>query len=103
MYNFVHSKPIIGQNVVVAEEFEFPFIVFITVAPDRYYDPLGPFYCSGSLVTRRDVLASDHCLRNRVPEDLQVNIGSYDIRTSDIYRPEWWVTYETWAMHRNMQ
>jgi hypothetical protein len=99
----VNSQPIIGRRVQVAEPNEFPYMVFITMAANRYYDPFSPYFCSGSLVTYRDVLASDHCLKNRVPEDIQVNAGSYDIRTSILYHPEWWVTYETWAMHKNIR
>jgi hypothetical protein len=78
-------------------------MVFITMNPDRYYDPSVPFYCSGTLVTRRDILASDHCLKNRVPEDIQINAGSFDLLQTDIYSVLWWVTYETWAMHRSMR
>jgi hypothetical protein len=101
MYGFTHSKAVRGQNVRTVGENDFPYVAFITVTADRYFNPLNPFVCTGSLISQQYILCSEHCLKDKSIDDIVIHVGSHDRQYSNIYNPEWWVSYELWTMHKS--
>ncbi|XP_011495251.1 PREDICTED: chymotrypsin-2-like [Ceratosolen solmsi marchali] len=54
-------------------------------------------FCTGALVSSRDVLTSQHCMLNKDEERIRVLIGSSDWRLARVYKILWWFGYESWA------
>ncbi|XP_011506434.1 PREDICTED: snake venom serine protease NaSP-like [Ceratosolen solmsi marchali] len=96
----VHSVPATGPNIRPTVEYEFPFVVFISTPPNMQQYNINSFFCTGSLISFRDVITAEHCLTNKQLKDVEINAGSHDIRRTTTYYPEWWLSYETWCQHK---
>lgn len=96
--NIIDASPIIGEKVVqVATRDKFPFIASLqTRVP---YNRMGDkHFCTGSLITYRDVLTAAHCIEDLQPGVFQVVLGIIDLESNySRYDVSWMVTYDEWA------
>jgi secreted trypsin-like serine protease len=91
-----------GDNVRAAEENEFLFIVAIA----KYYlsNYLRYNYvCTGSLITKKDILTSAHCLQVRRKYGIVILVGSSHIQRTTRFYPEWWITFDQWAIQNSYE
>jgi hypothetical protein len=78
------------------------------VAISKYYMRNYPhievnYICTGTLISRNDVLTSEHCLRNERLTRMYVMVGSSYLDSGTIYYPEWWQSYDQWAVFNNLE
>jgi V8-like Glu-specific endopeptidase len=79
-------------------ENEFPFIVAIT----KHYlvdNQQMNYICTGSLISKNDVLTSEHCMEGHHLTGIRVIVGSSYLNHGSVYYPEWWITYDQWAVY----
>ncbi|XP_011500583.1 PREDICTED: uncharacterized protein LOC105364372 [Ceratosolen solmsi marchali] len=98
--NFATVEALIGENVRLAGESEFPFIVAIM----RYVlenNMRRNYICAGTLISRKDILTAEHCLTAQHLTGIYVLAGSSNIDQTYKYYPEWWITYDQWANSNN--
>jgi secreted trypsin-like serine protease len=77
-------------------ENEFPFIAVLTKRT-RIINPQEDIICTASLISSKDILTAEHCVRGEGLYDFQVIVGSSDVISQSKYYPGWWITYEPWA------
>jgi secreted trypsin-like serine protease len=102
-YGFVPSKALQGSNVIMADSNVFGFVVSLmrmeTERPPLEYDHI----CSGSLISKRDVLIAAHCIVNEEKESVSIVAGSTDLRQGRKYLISWWITHELWNDINNIE
>jgi V8-like Glu-specific endopeptidase len=59
-------------------------------------------FCTGTLVSNRDVLTSEHCVLNKPQNRVKVLVGSVDLRRSVKCNVLWWLGYDTWAQTHHL-
>ncbi|XP_011495567.1 PREDICTED: uncharacterized protein LOC105360373 [Ceratosolen solmsi marchali] len=96
-YNLKSVNAIIGNNVRQVNTGEFKFIVSLMKINRANSIPNEAHYCTGSLITRKDVLSCAHCLDEEELESSQVLIGSSDLRFGEMLYIYWWITYDQWG------
>jgi secreted trypsin-like serine protease len=98
-YHFSTVEALIG-NIRSAAENEFPFIVAISKSYRQ--DTLNlNYFCAGTLISRKDVLTSEHCLRDQNLNRITVLVGSSYLDRGLRYYPSWWITFDQWAVQNN--
>ncbi|XP_058795415.1 tabserin-like isoform X2 [Phymastichus coffea] len=81
---------------------QIPFVVSIAnTAKD--FDEEYLHECSGSLISDKLVLTVAHCLDNKELTDLQVFVGSNNLRNTRAYEIESWIIYCEWYILKNYQ
>jgi hypothetical protein len=104
-YCFVIAKPLIGTNVRNANENEFPFVVSVIQinqsASTRIY--ARNHVCTGTLISRQDVLTAEHCIIFESMDELEIITGSTRLRHCVRYPIFWWITYDQWANIQNVE
>jgi hypothetical protein len=93
-YNFVNLKPLVGINIRPSEDNEFPFIVSIMQINYINPDPTMDHLCAGSMISRKDVLTSEHCISMEVPNAIKVIVGSTNLYDGNEYFINWWISYD---------
>jgi hypothetical protein len=73
-----------GENVGLAHEGEFPYIVSVRRANPNNRDTEKDHVCTGVLVSNKDVVTVEHCLRE-----------------GNIYYVSWWMSYYEWTLIQN--
>ncbi|XP_011500639.1 PREDICTED: trypsin theta-like [Ceratosolen solmsi marchali] len=96
--NFATVEALIGENVRSAGESEFPFIV--AIIKTIYENNMQRNYkCAGTLISRKDVLTSEHCLTSEYLARIHVLVGSSYLNRTVRHYPLWWTTYDQWAVY----
>jgi secreted trypsin-like serine protease len=96
IHDLAISSPMFGENVRYANQGEFPFVVSIKRISFNNSEPENYHICTGTLVSNKDVLTAEHCSDNLLISDIEVIVGSNDIREGKQYNVSWWITYNTW-------
>jgi V8-like Glu-specific endopeptidase len=65
-------------------------------------DPLRDHACTGTLITRKDVVTSEHCVLAEELQNSKIVVGSINLRECQDYFIFWWITYEQWAVAHNI-
>jgi hypothetical protein len=90
--NFVNA--LAGENVKSAEENEFKYVVSILEIDNSTLVPIEMYHrCTGTLVSKQDVLTAEHCVNNIFPSAIKMLIGSIDLRLGTIFSPLFFVPY----------
>lgn len=56
----------------------------------------GKHFCTGNLITRRNVLTCEHCIIDENVTEVEITIGSMDLRLGQKYGVLEWITYDQW-------
>jgi secreted trypsin-like serine protease len=80
---------------------EIPFLVAIVNA-NRHTSSENTILCTGALISYQDVLTAAHCVNNRLLNNTEVIAGANDVRSGKRYRLIGWLTYNTWAITKNI-
>ncbi|XP_011503421.1 PREDICTED: trypsin-4-like [Ceratosolen solmsi marchali] len=96
-YDYISTKPMIGRNVQIAAENEYPFIVSI-IRISQHNTNSVLHCCTGSLITRKDIATVEHCLENEQEDSMRVVVGAVDYRQGVRFPIQWWITYDVWAI-----
>ncbi|XP_011501554.1 PREDICTED: chymotrypsin-2-like [Ceratosolen solmsi marchali] len=98
LYNqlyFIDVMALVGDNVRAVNESEYPFIASILL--NRINKSLSPF-CTGILITNKDILTSETCTEYKDPEDIVILIGANNLENRIKYYVEWWKSYNQWSL-----
>ncbi|XP_011495584.1 PREDICTED: trypsin delta/gamma-like [Ceratosolen solmsi marchali] len=97
-----NGNPMIGQNVEKVKTNEFPFVVSLMRNSTADITAERNHICTGALISPRDVLTAEHCLKGEKRTDILVLVDSIDLRSGRKHQINWWITYKTWAKQRHM-
>ncbi|XP_011495224.1 PREDICTED: chymotrypsin-2-like [Ceratosolen solmsi marchali] len=86
-----------GVNVRFAREGEFPFVVSITNMNRNNQRPEANHVCTGTLVSKRDVVTTDHCVLGFLYHVIEIIVGSHDIRQGTRYFVLWWLSFNQFS------
>jgi hypothetical protein len=87
----------IGANIFDAQENEFDFVVSLMKKGILTSNPVMDHICTGTLITRKDIVTAEHCIRGRDISRTEIMLGSVDLKKCFTYYILWWITYEEWA------
>lgn len=87
------------MNIEQVKQGDFSFAV--SIRDDiPFYDPEETHFCTGSLISRKHILTSEHCGKERVLE-AKVVVGSVDIRSGTSYDVGSWLSFDDWVVNKN--
>jgi V8-like Glu-specific endopeptidase len=92
----------IGQNIRDAQENEFPYVVSFMRIGLFMTNPQLNHICTGTLITRKDVVTSEHCIVGRQISNSKIMVGSVNLRITRRYYILWWISYKQWANGQNI-
>jgi hypothetical protein len=81
---------------------EFHYIASILTTVGETFDPLVDIVCSGTLISKQDIITTQHCLKNKLPVQVHIYMGSGDLTLNQGYHANWWISYDEWANHNNV-
>ena len=61
----------------------------------------GVHFCTGTLITRTDILTSEHCLEDERLNTIQIVVETIDLRNGQVFHPFWWLSYNQWIARGN--
>jgi secreted trypsin-like serine protease len=96
-------KALIGENIRIANVGEFPFVVSIITLSNITNEPARLHRCTASLISRQDVITSEHCLRALDATGYKILMGSCNLIRARSYFPLFWVSYNFWARHSDIR
>jgi hypothetical protein len=97
------SSPMFGENVRLAQNGEFPFVVSIkrrnlfTILQENNHA------CSGVLVSNKDIITVNHCFQNVRDYITEVIVGSNDLCLGTIHYVSQWLSFNQWSTIRNVE
>ena len=91
-----NAEPIVGANIRTPNEHEYPFLVSLGYVSYVQGEQENHF-CTGSLISERHVVTSAHCVANVPPWNIQVHVGSVDLRAGRKYSVSSWKMFSQWA------
>jgi secreted trypsin-like serine protease len=92
-----------GENVKSANENEFKFVVSILTIDNSLQLPIERFHrCTGTLVSKQDILTAEHCMQDILPSSVKVLVGSIDLALSTEFRPMFFLPFENWSQQNEI-
>ncbi|XP_011495580.1 PREDICTED: uncharacterized protein LOC105360385 [Ceratosolen solmsi marchali] len=91
----------LGPNVRMARDREFPFIVALKHINLENPIPNRDHICTAALISRIHVLTAAQCLNNREANETLVLYGTNILIYGVTYSIQWWITYNNWALRGN--
>jgi secreted trypsin-like serine protease len=98
--NDVKVNAMIGENVKLVEQGKFRFAVSILRVRFDNNQRIENHFCTGALISIKDVLTAEHCMINEILSQTYVTIGSVDFRHGTKYEILWWISYDQWARYK---
>jgi secreted trypsin-like serine protease len=93
-------QTLIGTDVRSAGQNEFPFIVAIVKSYSQNVMD-DDFICVGTLISKKDILTTAHCLEDQYTFGVTIRIGSSYVNQASIHYIQWWMTFQQWAEQTN--
>lgn len=93
--NVVNAIPLNGEKIQSTTTQEFPFVASLQKKIPGKSDGKKHF-CTGSLITTKDILSAAHCIVDKTTHDIQVVFGAINGKNLK-YNVKWMVTYDIWA------
>ncbi|XP_011495226.1 PREDICTED: trypsin iota-like [Ceratosolen solmsi marchali] len=88
----------IGQNVRRASPSELNFVIsFKRINYTNNYQRENDHESTGSLISRKDVLTSEHGFAFVQTTGFEILVGSVDLRAGRTYSAIWWITHTQWS------
>jgi secreted trypsin-like serine protease len=97
--NFADVNALIGRNVRDAGENEYPFIASILRILTEDESEIV-YACVGALISRKDVLTTNHCMDDEELNKIKIIIGSTYLTGTNKYYPLWWKSYNDWMQEK---
>ncbi|KAJ8688546.1 hypothetical protein QAD02_024341 [Eretmocerus hayati] len=97
---FSNAEPIMGPDVEVPKQGEFPFVVSIQIK-DNDSNRDGTHVCTGTLISQKHVLTAAHCLsaKNKY-NHFEILVGNTDWKKATRHFTNFWIDYNTWCEKR---
>lgn len=92
------AQPLKGNDVTKVEKGKYPYVVSI-VQKNNQSNVEEMHICTGVLITSQFILTAAHCFD--VVNEIEIIIGSVDLRKGKRYDPSVWVTYNRWVESKN--
>jgi V8-like Glu-specific endopeptidase len=90
---------LVGFNVRLARENEFPFIAAI-LRRNVDLNTERDLICAATLITNLNIITSAHCMENEIVTGIIIMVGSVDLASNPKYYPAWWIEFDQWATIR---
>ncbi|XP_011495241.1 PREDICTED: azurocidin-like [Ceratosolen solmsi marchali] len=96
--NLPTVNAMIGPNVRVAHEREFPFIVAIKHINLENPMPIRDHICTAAMISKVHVLSAAQCTENRIIANTAILYGSNALIFAEEYRIRWWINFNQWTI-----
>lgn len=102
LVNLISATPLYGEKIKVVSTQEFSFVASLQKREHHVHNEYEHF-CTGSLISVRDVLTSEHCIIDEQPSDIRVVFRAINSNSDNpTFNVEWMMTYYQWAYEFGM-